>query len=1024
MKPVRLTIQAFGPYAGREVIDFRNAVEAGLFGVYGQTGSGKSTIFSAMTFALFGKAAKSEQEAASLRSDHAEPGVLTEVEFVFDVGGKRFVVLRRPEQKRPKRRGDGEIKEAHEAFLFDATSLALEDINTKQRGKIIAEKKVADVEAAISDILGYRLDQFRQIVLLPQGRFETFLAAKTKHRLAILRDLFDVSLYRGLMDHLKGQADHAEKSVRAAHELHQHRLSEEGFESADALAAGIEEAKALYTRLLKDEKTARKADKAARDELRIAQDVDTKFKEAEDAQTQLVKLQVREDDIARLQKRVELAEKARYLLDAEQHVHEVLRESEDAKNQFDDMRALSSHAEETFKAAALSLKKEEDRASELDELRRRLSELQRYSEALEKASDHRQKVKKAEDSARQAIKAFNDAQQDVKDIRAVRLEKNKTLKTARQSEARRRDMKERLAKLSADLLAAQTYQKAEQDVKKAQINFERQKTNRDAAEQTSKMARYQFEKAERNFSAAQAQHLASKLETDMPCPVCGAKEHPAPATGTIENASLDRACHEAKDALQQADEIFREAAEKLARTQGALKERKDHLTRLARPADSVVELIGRTEEVRKTLDQLGPVIAIEAEEDALDQIDKTILTMEASQNKLREAADGRRRHADAEKTRLEERLSAVPEPLRILDVLTNTQAETLQALEARELAKREAAEHEKRAREAALVAQKDCEAAGNVISACRKRHDKAVSDLNEKLSKASMSEEEFRVLKPAIVTIETDRQAVAEYGRQFKNAQETAKIKAEAVAALVRPDLDLLQEKQGKAADNLTEATERRTGAANDVDRLVKLSDSLTETLRRVDALEEETGPVRALSALFNGNNQHKLDLETFAIGAMFDRVIKAANLRFGPMTSHRYQMERDLDGGGRGRRGLGIQVFDIFTGKARPTATLSGGETFIAALALALGLADVVESTSGKVRLDTIFIDEGFGSLDTENGSGTLDQVLQVLNDLVSQNRAVGLISHVPLVQDAVPNGFYVRKQPAGSSVEARGQV
>ncbi|MEH0070156.1 SbcC/MukB-like Walker B domain-containing protein [Pannonibacter sp. Pt2-lr] len=179
---------------------------------------------------------------------------------------------------------------------------------------------------------------------------------------------------------------------------------------------------------------------------------------------------------------------------------------------------------------------------------------------------------------------------------------------------------------------------------------------------------------------------------------------------------------------------------------------------------------------------------------------------------------------------------------------------------------------------------------------------------------------------------------------------------------------------------------------------------------------------MRALSALVNGANPQKLTLETFAIGAMFDQVLEAANLRLAPMTASRYRLERDMDGTGAGKRGLGIQVFDMHTGKARGTGTLSGGESFIAALALALGLADVVEGASGKVRLDTIFIDEGFGSLDTENGSGTLDQVLQVLGALVSQNRAVGLISHVPQVQEAIPNGFHIRKSAAGSSIEERG--
>ena len=194
--------------------------------------------------------------------------------------------------------------------------------------------------------------------------------------------------------------------------------------------------------------------------------------------------------------------------------------------------------------------------------------------------------------------------------------------------------------------------------------------------------------------------------------------------------------------------------------------------------------------------------------------------------------------------------------------------------------------------------------------------------------------------------------------------------------------------------------------------------------MRRLDEAETASGHLRELAALTNGQNPHKLTLEAYAIGAMFDHVLESANLRLGPMTLSRYQLERDLEGTGRGNRGLGIRVSDIHTGKSRPTSTLSGGETFIAALALALGLADVVEGASGKVRLDTIFIDEGFGSLDTENGSGTLDQVLQVLNNLVRQSRAVGLISHVHLVQESIPNGFYVRRGINGSSVEERDLV
>ena len=276
-------------------------------------------------------------------------------------------------------------------------------------------------------------------------------------------------------------------------------------------------------------------------------------------------------------------------------------------------------------------------------------------------------------------------------------------------------------------------------------------------------------------------------------------------------------------------------------------------------------------------------------------------------------------------------------------------------------------------------------------------------------------------LKPAIKNIDDDRETVEEHRRNLKNAKEAAASKADEIRDLVRPDLEEIETKQDQAQGNLNNANDERAAAELALSHLTGLRDELAETLRTLEEEEKASGPLRGLAALTNGDNPHKLDLETFVIGTMFDQVLEAANLRLGPMTANRYQLERDVEGGGCGRRGLGIQVFDVHTGKTRPTATLSGGETFIAALALALGLADIVESASGKIRLDTIFIDEGFGSVDTENGAGALDQVLNVLNSLVSQNRSVGLISHVPLMQEAVPNGFYVRKSLAGSLVETR---
>ena len=544
---------------------------------------------------------------------------------------------------------------------------------------------------------------------------------------------------------------------------------------------------------------------------------------------------------------------------------------------------------------------------------------------------------------------------------------------------------------------------------------------REAAARRADEARARTEEAERDLSAAQALHLASKLRAGSPCPVCGATEHPAPATGRIDNAGLDRAFRQARAGWQEADDASRVAAETLAGLKSTLAARQDVLAGLDRPEETSENLAKEIAAGRRALTDLGPEVDIEAAEAAIEGLDEELTRLECRRDELRDAVAECRQETAKVAARRDEMLSAVPEAMRDAEALAAARAAASRDLAGLQAARIAAENAARETRDASIGAEKDREAAAQLLSNWQERRRKAEEAFRARLFLAGLSEGEFRDLKPAIDTLDRDREAVDEYRRKLQNAEEAATEAAAAIEALVRPDLPLLDEKLREAGDSLTRATELRIATAGRVDHLTRLRDSLAETLRSLDRAEATSGPLRMLAALVNGNNPQKLDLKTFAIGAMFDRVLEAANLRLGPMIS-RYRLERDLEGGGRGRRGLGIQVFDMHTGKSRPTSTLSGGETFIAALALALGLADVVESASGKVRLDTIFIDEGFGSLDTENGSGTLDQVLHALNTLVSQNRAVGLVSHVPLVQEAIPNGFYVRKGLAGSSVEARG--
>ncbi len=1024
MRPVRLTLQAFGPYPDRVVIDFRDAVEAGLFGIYGQTGSGKSTIFSAMTFALFGEAAKAEQDAPSLRSDHADPDKMTEAEFVFEIGERRYVVLRRPDQMRPKARGEGETRSAHEAYLFDATGMSLDDITDAARGKIVAEKKVRDVDAAVVELLGYGSEQFRQIVLLPQGRFEKFLSAKTKERLEILRELFDVSLYEKLMADLKSEADEAERQVREERALCIRQLAAEGFESTDALISGIEAATGKCAELRVIEETKKATAEVAEKALRQAEAIEEKFAAAEKMRERLRALEARKGDIEALAEQVRQAERARGLIDVEERVRDAEREVGEAETKREDADKAAEIAAKQAEKAAEALRREEDRADEVETLRRRSDELERYGRILEAAADSNQAVETALKEQRDADNAFQAAKAQLTELQERRISKNADLKVARETETKRAEIVGRRAELDKRHLAAKSYEGALQDVATAQAAVEEQLRKSEAASGRAKKARESFETAERNLAAAQALHLATRLEAGSPCPVCGATEHPAPATGEIGSAGLDNAFRESRDAWLAADREARQAGEALIGVQATLDERRKRLSTLEPPearADVIAAQIGRED---AALAALGPRVDILAAETGIEELALQIEELERKRDELRDFFDERRNKATEAKAARDGKLAEVPENLRDAPTLAATLKKVTGSLESLQAARAAVEKALNSAREMALGAVKDLEGADKALADCKTRHQKAAEVFRTRLAEAGLTAEAFQSLKPVIETLNEDRETVETYRREHKSASDAVTDATSAIEGMSRPDIEALRETHQTHAEALGRVTEERIAAQTRVDHLDRLRKGIEETLRKLDEAEAASGPLRGLAALVNGQNSQRLTLETFAIGAMFDQILEAANLRFGPMTNYQYSLEREMENGGRGKRGLGTQVFDAHTGKSRATSTLSGGETFIAALALALGLADVVEAASGKVRLDTIFIDEGFGSLDTENGSGTLDQVLQVLNSIVRQNRAVGLISHVPLVQEAIPNGFYVRKGMSGSSIEERGVV
>ncbi|PLU61674.1 hypothetical protein BMJ21_30955, partial [Sinorhizobium medicae] len=487
----------FGPYAGEQVVDFRSALSAGLFGIYGPTGSGKSSIFSAISFALFGEPARDDQDASTLRSDHASPDCLTEVELVFELGAQKYLVRRRPEQMRPAQRGGKETKEAHCAWLFDVTGIPLDEITPENQGTAIAEKKVSEVREELERRLGYGPEQFRQIVLLPQGRFEKFLEANTNNRLEILRDLFDVSLYKRLTQKMKDDARVIEEKIRAERQACNSRLAQEGFETLEHLSAGAEQAR-------EEQKIAAALADAAKDKAALAEqtlaaanEVEKAFAENEEAARAFASIQARTETVDKDKAVLKGAEVARGLLDVDGVIQRARTDVSAANDAYTLAQAARAAAKAELEKAAEALILEQGKRGETESLRENRAVLKRHSETIANAETKKTEKDDAARKERQAIVVFEVAERAQAALTKEKADTAARLKTAEAAAEQRAILSTSALEVKSRLEAARAYNGALKAVNDAQGHVAR------AREENAKDLRA-YEAAQQDFDAAEA----------------------------------------------------------------------------------------------------------------------------------------------------------------------------------------------------------------------------------------------------------------------------------------------------------------------------------------------------------------------------------------------------------------------------------------------------------------------------------------------------------------------------------------
>lgn len=993
MRILELEVEAFGPFRDRQVVDFAAAAHAGLLLIAGRTGAGKSSLLDAISFALYGSVPRYDGQVGRVRSDHAAPGQPTRVRLDFEMGGTRYRVERQPEWQRPKQRGAGTTLQKPEARLWAWNEAAGDDGSGDWEG---LAARPADVGPELHRILGLSHEQFLQVVLLAQGGFQRFLHAYDQERQTTLRTLFRTERFadveralverRGALGERVGQA---QARVTAFLEQAEAGAAEAGAAEAEnvspaapsgtapsgtvpsgtsarreAVAASVERDRAAAAQLRADAREAaglaERADVIARESRRVAE----AQRRLREARARAAELEGRRQAVDEDRARLRAAERAERALDRVRRAEQWAERSASAGTTHAEHRerlaaALAVAGRESGTAAselrddvsgtlALLESAQQDEAG-LPGLERECTGLEERIETLRR--DHERSEQRA-GALPGLVSAAHESRDEAGRLAASRGE----LERVRERTSRVREAARRLPQLEEQLVSAQK---------------ESAKLSGAAATAAAAVRDLLTRRL-----GGMAGELAAELEAGEPCSVCGSREHPAPAPhdDPVEPEAIAHAEQEsarAHAALERARNAERDAEHALVETRtiadgATLAEAEER----AAEAETALAAASRAE---SDLDGLRTRASeLEAElSGAAEHTRRLAQEIADAERELVQARERRDRRAEAVREArggfesIAARISAERGLRSAIDAVHESEAE----LRSAEAAAREAASE----RDAILrdlgFADADAVRASAMPSGERQALESGVAEFDAARERNAgvLADPAMRDLPDEPVPLEAHEAALAEARDSAQRAETAAATAEQRVRA------------RAAALDRLDEAIAEGSEGEAELLRLRRLADT-------VQGKEPNTRRMR---------------LEVFVLAARLEAIVAAANRRLQRMVGGRYTLEHDDDVRSRGRQsGLGLRVMDEYTGRARSAASLSGGETFLASLSLALGLADVVTAESGGITLDTLFVDEGFGSLDPD----ALDQAMATLDGLREGGRTVALISHVTEMQERIP--------------------
>lgn len=1040
MKIKKLIISAFGPYAEKQELNFEeNLKDKNIFVITGNTGAGKTTIFDAINFALFGEASGSEREGKNLRSDFASLETKTEVELWFSMRNKDYYVKRSPQYYRKKQRGEGFTESKAVAEL-------------KYKDKTITGYK--EVTRAVEEILGINSEQFKQLVMIPQGEFKKLLNSDSDKKEEIFRKIFGTKIFSDIQQNIKNEANELKRNIELIqrdreNNIKSFMINEENITLKEMITArdmnieqiikGFEEEISVDQEMisnLKDEldKFQEEIETLSK-ELALINENNKKLEKKNNIKLEFERLSCLKENYKEKSVILEKAKKALKL-----DLYE--KDYRYKKSLYDEVNFKLNEAikniekyKKDYDLAFKRLQEEKAKEEEKNILLSQLNEIDKLKEKASRYEENKAKVNKLKIFIENLEKEINNINLEIKgnsdliNKLAIELENISSLKNKKNTlEINVINLNKKIEDLNILLNSLESYKRESNKHSNLTLVYEE-------ADKSYVAAKNYYENLEEAFRRNQAGILAKNLIEGEPCPVCGSLHHPKLAVLNSEVID-ENLVKEAKVKVDKLYEIREKYYRDLSKINANLESNKreiifpllmkifasNNLEDISLEIEKVLGLIKKNNfellNINKEIE--GISLLVNKEEEKIKEKKNKEARIEKLRNYLEEKNKellSNKENLKIEETNLKNIEEEFNGNVKSYNELENIRREINYKIE--ELKKN----YEKAEAEYNLLKSNLDKENGNKESLeirskeSKKELEEAIEIFKEKtLALGFKDGRDYKNSQLKEEEIETLERDINNYINNLANTEKLLKDITKECEGLIKKDIKELEIKIESYKDNKLKIQKIEKKLYSKIDQNIKLLKNIEKNNELIEKDEKKYSVIGRLSKIINGDNSRKISFERYVLASYFEDIITAANLRLSRMSCNRYELLRKEEVGDKRKgQGLDLEVFDNYTGKSRDIKTLSGGEAFKASLSMALGLADVVQAYSGGIQLDTIFVDEGFGTLDSES----LDNAIECLVELQNDGRVVGIISHVQELKDRIDSKIVITSTNKGSNAK-----